>query len=120
MGEDDKKTLGVFYYQDAKGDWHQLIETKPIDLAAFTIEDLWQPVKEAGNPPRSDYYIVTLEEVPFDQWPVQIGYYQSTEMIIDDDELEKIGGTWYDMNGHEAKVTAWLPLPKPYRKEGDE
>ena len=120
MGEEDKLTLGVFYYQDAKGDWHQLGEAKTIDPTAFTIEDLWQSVAEAGNPPRSEYYIVTLEEVPFGQWPVQIGYYSSVEMVIDDDGLEKVGGTWYDMNGHEAKVTAWLPLPKQYREEGDE
>ena len=118
MGEEDKKTLGVFYYQDAKGDWHPVGEVNSIDLTDFAIEDLWQAVAEVGNPPRSGFYIITLEEVPFDKWWVQIGYYSSVEMIVDDDELEKIGGTWYDMNGNETNVTAWIPLPAPFKKGG--
>ena len=106
MGEEEKKTLGVFYYQDAKGDWHPVGDVKPIELTAFSIEDLWQAVAEVGNPPRSDVYIITIAaaDVPFEAWPVQIGWFES--------------GRWMDMNGREIDVTAWIPMPAPFKEGG--
>ena len=92
----------------------------PEDLAdlSFSIEDLWQPAKES-LPPESGMYIITVEDLPFDQWPVQIGYFQSHDLVIGDGTVENALGEWYDMNGHEATVTACVPLPEPYREEGD-
>lgn len=103
MGEDEK--LGILMYQDENGEWHPLrTVTNPVTMVDFTMEDLW--IRTADQlPPRSDIYIISIEsEIPFEAWPVQIGWYENKE--------------WLDMNGRTVKVKAWLPLPRPF-EEGE-
>ena len=102
---DEKDPMGLLMYQDTKGEWHPLrTATNPVPLVDFTLEDLWIRAEEQ-TPPESGIYIISMKtELPFDVWPVQIGWYEN--------------GEWLDMNVRPVKVKAWLPLPKPL-EEGE-
>ena len=89
------------YYEDAEG---RLVEVQgevdelniyyPEGDLNFTMSDLWQ----TNDPPRDGYYIVTIGNV------IGIAIWE--------------GGKWWE-SPHETteEVIAWMPVPKPARRE---
>lgn len=83
----------IFYYQDAEGKYREI--PGPIEETdfSFTMEDLWQQ----GDPPRDGWYIVTIGRV------VGVCIWEA-------------GKWWLSPHNETDEVTAWMPVPKPYRE----
>ena len=93
VGEEHEVTM---YYIDKEGKYHEIHplgempEMEP--EFTFTMEDLWQ----TEDPPRDGYYIVTLGNV------IGIAIWEE-------------GKWWITPHEQTDEVTAWMPVPKPWK-----
>jgi hypothetical protein len=75
------------------------------ELPSVQPEPQWIPCNE--RLPENESFVLTTIRVPGKHSRVRSGFYDSGLFMIDN------GDTW---NIREKRVTAWMPLPEPYKR----
>lgn len=96
----------------AKGTMGEQIEAISMGVKAMEAQE-WIPVSERlpEHPENGDYYLVTIQCEHYDGWD---------DYVTGFAEWTKHG--WDEISCYigQIKVVAWMPLPEPYREEGND
>ena len=83
------------------------------DMSGYS-DKLWKAAYERGKAEAQQRWIPCSERLPEGKQEVLVTEYGDTDMG------RRFDGRWVDRYGDKMKdVTAWMPLPEPYREEGD-
>lgn len=81
-------------------------------MAEIQPEQQWIPVSE-GLPKETGLFLVTITNKVWDRGEWHENTRIQTEQFFESDG--RFFTAWYDANSQE-KITAWMPLPEPYKE----